>query len=154
MSTALQNFLVLLQYAKTQPDTIDKVAGEKYILTVFSNLPDEDKIQILESLLSIQELDKKVPIQDIKVMPSIVPDVKIMNDADKAVDTELPDIDEFNKKELIVLKTFIIKSVIMFLFILVLLMIVFIIAFGSGAIHSTNAFIEELSAIYGYWSGS
>ena len=64
------------------------------------------------------------------------------------------DIDDYNAKELIKLKTFIVKLLLVVALMFILAIILFAILVDSGTLHTSNSFLNELAAFYNDWTNN
>lgn len=116
-----------------ESSTTDKADDEtmKIALRIFNSMDASDQFQILQQITAQPASNRRATdVSGYQGMPESVED--------------------FNKKELIKIKMFFIRMLMTIVLIIIGLMILSALILGSGVIHSSNAVVDEIIAIYGY----
>ncbi len=101
------------------------------IIRQFTNMSVDDKFEILQDAVRAETSRRKEDI-----------------DTGRSVKTE--SVEDFNKKELIKLKMFFLRGVVMAVLFIVGLFILTYILLGTTVVHTGNALVNEAIAIFGY----
>ena len=101
------------------------------IIRQFTNMSVDDKFEILQDAVRAETSRRKEDI-----------------DTGRSVKTE--SVEDFNKKELIKLKMFFLRGVVMAVLVTVGLFILTYILLGTTVVHTGNALVNEAIAIFGY----
>ena len=101
------------------------------IIRQFTNMSVDDKFEILQDAVRAETSRRKEDI-----------------DTGRSVKTESDE--DFNKKELIKLKMFFLRGVVMAVLVTVGLFILTYILLGTTVVHTGNALVNEAIAIFGY----
>ena len=141
----------IINIFKTQTPS-NKALGDQYILGIFNNLEDSEKIFVLKCIVECSECLIRENKTD-NTSPEIFSNTKVPaqeDDSKKVVTQEIDNIDEYNKKELIRLKVWGIKVFVLIGLLSTFVVILSTIILGAGVVHTTNRFISEVQAILGY----
>jgi hypothetical protein len=135
----------ILGIINTQTDN-DKDIGDQYILRIFNNLKDSEKIFILKCISECSDcLEKKDLYNSINTDTA-----SKKNITKKVVKQEIDNIDDYNTKELIRLKIWGVKVFVLIGLLIGSIIILSMIILGAGAVHTTSRFINEVETIIGY----
>jgi hypothetical protein len=133
----------IINIFKTQTPA-NKVLGDQYILGIFDSLKDSEKIFVLKCIIECSECIDREGTSEYSSSEE---------DATKKVVTqEIDNIDEYNKRELIRLKVWGVKVLVLIGLLIASVVILSMIILGAGAVHTTSRFINEVEAIIGYLS--
>jgi hypothetical protein len=143
----------IINIFKTQTPS-NKALGDQYILGIFNNLEDSEKIYVLKCIVECSEClmrENLDPDTNAKIYDNIKTSTQ-EETSNKVITQEIDDIEEYNKKELIRLKVWGIKVIVLIGLLISSVIILSTIILGAGVVHTTNRFISEVQAILGYLS--